>query len=199
MQSKEIITAPKIDAITSQDVVDSSSICGALSFNIMKEIKLTQGKVALVDDEDYERLNKLTWCAAKRDGTYYAYTTNLRGKRGSVIAMHRLIMNTPKGLIIDHIDHNGLNNQKSNLRNCTASQNNANRTSKKQGTSKYLGVSFYKPYNKYHVQIRILGKNTHVGYYKNEIDAAIAYNEAATRIHGKYANINYIKENADKL
>ena len=167
----------------------------------MKEIKLTQNKVALVDDSDFEWLNKLTWCAAKRKHTYYAYTTNLKGKRGSTIAMHRLIMETPIGKRVDHKDHNGLNCQRNNMRNCTNRENQMNKTP--HGSSKYLGVSFCKINNNYHAQIRINGNNTHIGYYKNEIDAALAYNEKAKIHHGEFANLNqvanYIRDNANKL
>lgn len=157
----------------------------------MKEIKLTQKKVALVDDWNFDWLNKLTWCAAKRNKTYYAYTTKLGGKRGNVIAMHRLIMKTLSNQKVDHKDHNGLNCQEHNMRNCTYTQNNMNKNPKKGGTSKYLGVCYDKLYEKYHTQIRINGKNTHVGYYKSEIEAAIAYDIKAIVNHGEFANLNF--------
>ena len=84
----------------------------------MKEIKLTQGKVALVDDEDFDMLNQYTWYGDK-----YAQTTIERKS----VQMHRLIMKTPRWMVVDHIDHNGLNNQKSNLRNCSQSANCKNK------------------------------------------------------------------------
>jgi hypothetical protein len=107
----------------------------------MKEIKLTQGKVALIDDEDYEYFNQWNWFAHKDHHTYYAgRSINVQGHQKQ-LWMHRELLDTPQGRQVDHIDHNGLNNQKSNLRNCTFSQNMVNKTTcSKTG---YLGVSFY--------------------------------------------------------
>ena len=84
----------------------------------MKEIILTQGQVALVDDEDFEYLNQWKWCAIKSRKTYYTTRTIYIPCKMTVI-MHRIIMNTPLDMTVDHIDHNGLNNQKYNLRICT--------------------------------------------------------------------------------
>src|SRR3989304_2105986 len=92
----------------------------------MKEIQLSQGKVALVDDEDFEMLNRYKWSAMRGANTYYAYTHIIleSGKRTS-IAMHRVIMQTPVGYETDHRDRNGLNNQRFNLRICTHSKDEA--------------------------------------------------------------------------
>jgi hypothetical protein len=157
----------------------------------MKEIKLTRGLVAMVDDEDYDYVNQWKWQARKcRDKTYYAIRSiNTKGVITADI-MHRIIMKTPVGMQVDHIDHNGLNNQKSNLRNCTQSQNSSNRTA--YGKSKYLGVHI-RENGKYRASIRRENKRKDLGTFKNEIDAAIAYDRAALA-YGEYANLNILNE-----
>ncbi len=160
----------------------------------MKEIKLTQGKVALVDDEDFEELNKFKWCARKDRNTYYAVRRNKELKIGN-IQMHREILKVKdKTLLVDHRDHDGLNNQKNNLRVATAAGNSKNRQSRKGSASKYLGVYWAVNNNKWLASIRNNGKNIYLGYFINELDAAIAYNIAAVEIHGEFANLNIITE-----
>ena len=156
----------------------------------MKEIQLTQEKFALVDDEDFEWLNQWKWYASKIGNTYYARKNSLIDENGKQIKiyMHREIMNTPKGILTDHKDRNGLNNQKHNIRLCTYSQNGANR--KSWGVSKYLGVCWDKQNNKWVVRIETDNKSTYLGHFKIEKDAAMAYNEAAKKQHGEFARLN---------
>ena len=169
----------------------------------MKEIKLNQKVkykdkfVALVDDEDYEYLNQFNWHAFKNCNTYYVIR-NVSLKLVSThtsISMHRTIMNTTKGMEVDHIDHNGLNNQKSNLRNCTMQQNQTNRRS--YGESKYLGVSFihgkYKNKKLKYIQAAIQSnkKLIYLGCFKTEEEAARAYDTKAKELHGEFANLNF--------
>ena len=158
----------------------------------MKEIKLTQGKVALVDDEDYEYLNQWKWCVTRdhKDNLYAKRSTYINKKKGS-LSMHRLIMNTPEEKQVDHIDHNGLNNQKSNLRNCTHTQNCWNKIP--CGKSKYLGVTIYNQKGKYYIKsaIRIDKKSIHIGQFKTEEEAALAYDNKAKEIFGEFANLNF--------
>ena len=154
----------------------------------MKEIKLTKGYVTLVDDDDYDYLSQWSWWAHKKDdGTFYAERRYYIGKQQVCVLMHRIIMKTPKGLVVDHIDHNGLNNQKSNLRNCTHKQNMCNRTS--FGKSEYLGVYFYK--NLWHAQLRHNGKIIKLGSSKIEEEAARKYDIGAKIYHGEFANLNF--------
>lgn len=164
----------------------------------MKEIKLSQqGKnkdkyTALIDDEDYGFLNQFRWCIQKNKHTIYVIHNKYRSKgKNEVILMHRLIMNPANDLEIDHIDHNGLNNQKHNLRICTKYQNNLNKIP--QGRSKYLGVSITGIGNKRKIIAKIAknGKQKYLGTFKNEIDAAKAYDNAAKIYHGEFANFNF--------
>lgn len=168
----------------------------------MKEIKLTQGKVALVDDEDYDYLSQWKWCAKKGTNTFYARksTWDKREKKYSCEIMHRLIMNAPEGSLIDHVDHNGLNNQKANLRICTKQQNQQNRIAK--GKSKYLGVwphidkkrrkegSVYV-WKRWASKIMISGKLINLGLFKSETLAALAYDCAARKHFKEFANPNF--------
>ncbi len=105
--------------------------------------------------------------------------------------MHNLIINTPDGMEADHINGNTLDNRRSNLRICTRGQNQRNRRGNLNGTSKYKGVSFKNENKKWVAQIGFK-KNMFIGYYKTEIEAALAYNEAAKKYHGKFARLNKI-------
>lgn len=155
----------------------------------MKEIQLNHGKVALVDDEDFEYLNQFKWYAHKRGGNYYAE----RCHKGKIIIMHNVIMNPINGFFVDHIFHNGLDNRKSQLRLATRAQNNANRRARKNATSKYLGVAFEKDRKKWTARIRKDKIGYRLGSFNTEIEAAIAYNNKAIELHGEFANLNKIE------
>lgn len=152
----------------------------------MKEINLTKNKVAFVDDEDFEWLNKFNWCAYKNSRGYEYYAVRVVNKEA--IQMHRLIMNTPNTLIVHHIDHNGLNNQKNNLRNCTQSQNHY---ATKLYTKTYRGVNL-TPGGKWTARIAIQGKKLYLGTFDTAEEAAIAYNINALILLGEFAPINLI-------
>lgn len=116
----------------------------------MQEIKLTRGLVTQVDDWWFEELNQYKWFAAKDLHTYYAkrWSSTSNGKRHN-ICMHRVIMNTPKGMEVDHGDFNGLNNQEHNLTNCTHKKN----CSHQKRRSKMYGIWFRKSTNRYEIYI----------------------------------------------
>ena len=152
---------------------------------------------AIVDPEDYERLNKYKWYAMKGVNTFYAGRTIRTGKNKKrfCIKMHREIINPPHPLVVDHINHNGLDNRKANLRPATHAQNRLNRPyiKPKASLSKYNGVSWRKNRKKWQVQIRFNGKNKTIGYFHNETKAAKAYDEAARLHHGDFAVTNFNK------
>lgn len=162
----------------------------------MKRIKLTQGKYTLIDDEDFEMVNKFKWHALKLRDKYYA-GSNLKVSENpakfKTLLLHRFIMNvTDKEIQVDHINHNGLNNQKYNLRKATFAQNRANKNSNKNSASKYVGVSKAATKGKWRAIIGKKTGNISLGTYKTEIEAALAYNEAAKIINGEFANLNKI-------
>lgn len=157
----------------------------------MKEIKITRNRVALVDDEDYGYLNQHKWTAQRNrnGGVYYA----VRRIGNKHISMHRVIMKiTDPKIFVDHIDHEGLNNRKYNLRLCSNSDNKKNVRSRIGSTSKYLGVNWHKPLNKWRAGIKFNGKNIHLGYSHDEKEAALLYNKFAKKYHGEFANLNSI-------
>lgn len=160
----------------------------------MKQIPLTQGQFAIVDDQDYDYLMQWKWCAAycKRGKRFYALRTyKVDGKQLS-IGMHRqLIGVVDKSIKVDHIDHDGLNNTRKNLRTTSHSQNMANRRPKQNGTSEFLGVYKIKDKNTWIAQITKNNKRIKLGSYKNEVDAAKAYDNAAIEMHGEFANVNF--------
>jgi hypothetical protein len=156
----------------------------------MKEIPLTQGQFALVDDDDYERLSKHKWYF---NHGYASRRCSTGVGKFRILYMHRDIIDIPLGYECDHVDGNKINNQKSNIRKATRSQNNANRRKKQGCLSKYKGVSKNK--GKWVAKIDVHNKTVRLGTYEKEEEAAIAYNIAAFKYYGEYARSNEIKEN----
>jgi len=155
----------------------------------MKEIKLTQGMFAMIDDEDFERVNRFKWHAVKNYNTYYA-SRNIRTIDGKSIK-HYLHWYLTGMKMIDHRDRDGLNCQKSNMRKCTDRQNSMNRGPKKNCSSKYKGVNFCKEKGKWRSKIQINGKPIHVGYFETENEAAKAYDLKAIELFGEFAYLNF--------
>lgn len=160
----------------------------------MKEILLTQGKVALIDDEDFEELDKMSWHAwyNKNGDSFYAHhsTYNGKGKNPGVTRMHRYLMKIvdPK-IKVDHIDGNTLNNQKSNLRICESHQNNTNtKELRSDNTSGYRGVTkyFYNSHKKWTARLSKNGIVTRLGYFDSPEDAARAFDKAAKQLYGEF-------------
>lgn len=159
----------------------------------MRQILLTRGKFALVDNADYAWLSQWKWFASQTRFLYYARrgTPVVKDKRAGE-NMHRLILGLQPGdkRQCDHIDGDGLNNQRSNLRICTATQNQQNTRKQKSGSSRYKGVSRYPGNRKWRSQIQVSGKTIHLGYFSSEKAAAIAYNQAALKHFGEFAYLN---------
>lgn len=146
------------------------------------------GMFALVDDKDFDDLNKFKWYAWKGGNNFYAYTMrfDIVSKKQKRIGMHRYIMNTPKGLVTDHINGNGLDNRRSNLRICTHAENIRNSRKPTANTSGLKGVSWNKNKKKWQAQIRHK-KNIHLGYFDDKYKAYFVYCDAAHMLHGKFA------------
>ena len=149
----------------------------------MKEIPLTKGKVAIIDDEDFEWLNQWNWYYGC-DG--YAFRTDCKNGRKSIL-MHRLILDTPRGMETDHINQNKLDNCRKNLRSATTSQNQANRPAPRNNTSGMKGVQWDKRANKWLAVIQFHGKLIYAGYFENINDAARAYSDKANELFGEFA------------
>lgn len=157
----------------------------------MKEIKLTQNKITLVDDDVYELIKNKSWCAFthKRRKTYYAVGT-IKDENGKhkTIRLHRFILKvTDKNVFVDHIDGNGLNNQRGNLRISTREQNQQNRPKNKNNKSGYKGVYFDKAKNKWTSKIMVNRKAIHLGRFDDVKIAAKAYQDAALKYHGEFS------------
>uniref|UniRef100_A0A6M3JCL7 Putative homing endonuclease n=1 Tax=viral metagenome TaxID=1070528 RepID=A0A6M3JCL7_9ZZZZ len=160
----------------------------------MKEIQLSQGKVALVDDADYEWLNQWKWYAERHRGYLFYAARNspmVNSCPRTRIYMHWLVLGAKGG---DHKDGNGLNNQRGNLRGCTHRQNSMNTRPQTGGASIYKGVVRERK-SKIHpwrAQIMVQGKNAHLGCYATEGEAALVYNQKAAEIFGEFARLNVI-------
>ena len=154
----------------------------------MKKISLTQGKFTLVDDEDFEWLNKWKWhTIVTQDGNWYAKNTQS-------IYMHRLILNIqnkPKNVYADHKNGNGLDNRRENLRIATNQLNQANEKLSKNSTSGYKGVTWHKKNKNWNAQIMVNRKHIHIGCYQTKEEAAKAHDSVAKKHFGEFARLNF--------
>jgi hypothetical protein len=158
----------------------------------MTIIKLTRNKSTIIDNEDFDLVNQYKWFGYKDHNKEKWYVLGYKkGERKKYIYMHRLILSAPKGILVDHRDRDGLNNQKSNLRLCNHSQNLQNQK-KRSSLKKHKGVYWCKNVNKWNAQIGINSKSYSLGYFDNEIEAARAYNNKAKELFGEFARLNYV-------
>ncbi len=157
----------------------------------MREIKLTKGYVAIVDDEDFERINQDKWFVIIKKERVCAARKSYKPIK-KTIYMHKEIIVTPKDLEIDHINRNALDNRKENLRVATSAQNNWNRRAANNKSSKYKGVRFNT--GKFVATIAANKRVFHLGRFKSEIEAARAYDKKARELHGAFAYLNFPDE-----
>ena len=162
----------------------------------MKTIELTKGYVAIIDDGDYEMLAAHKWSAHEnkhKDGairTVYARRGCVEKKRYKNVFMHREVLGAGRDQTVDHINSNGLDNTRKNLRLCTSSQNSQNSRLRKTNTSGFKGVSRQTQGQKWQARIEVNGINIHLGTFEFSKQAARAYDKAAKEHHGEFARLN---------
>jgi hypothetical protein len=165
-----------------------------------RTIPLTKGLFAIVDPDDYHRLVNFNWHANKSAHTHYAVRYLPKGnvvspsnrRKNKIEYMHHLIIDIPEGLFCDHINHNGLDNRKANLRPATLAQNIRHRRKfKSPSRSKYKGLTWRKKEKAWHVRIYTNGKRIFIGSFKDEFAAAKAYDRAAKQFYGDFATLNF--------
>ena len=160
----------------------------------MKRIALTQGKFALVDTIDFAYLNQWKWSIYKIRQTWYVKRT-IHGLKHKTIYLHRVILERigyKDFKQVDHVDGNGLNNRRKNLRPATRKQNQHNQKISIKNTSGYKGVYWNNQRKRWMAYIKLNGKQIYLGYFDNALNAAKAYNRAAKKYHKKYAKLNKV-------
>jgi len=161
----------------------------------MKEIQLTQGKIALVDDADFEQVNRYKWYAKRSPKrVYVSRNLPLSGRKRTTQYLHQFLLNPPENSEIDHLDHDGLNNQRSNLRVCSTAENRRNVPVRINNKSGFKGIRWRKDLQLWHARICYNRKRIHLGYFPDPVSAAMAYNTAAKDLHGEFACLNPIPD-----
>lgn len=157
----------------------------------MREISLTNGGITIVDDEDYEIFGGVNW--HRLDDLHTSYANRCIWMRGEnrryTFSLHMVLLVVPTGFQVDHIDGDGLNNQRHNLRMATCSRNQFNARKRVDNTVGYRGVTILR--GKYAAQIQANKKHMHVGSFDTALEAAHAYDEAARKHHGEFAKLNF--------
>ncbi|MFH1371466.1 MAG: HNH endonuclease [Planctomycetota bacterium] len=157
-----------------------------------RKIYLDEGKWTILDPQDYYRYAGFKWCIGGDKDNLYAVRGQLNGPVDmKMVRLHRLIMDAPKGLLVDHHNGDSLDNRRANLRLATNSQNQCNRRKRKNTTSRFRGVYFHKVHRKWAAQIVVEGKRIFLGYFDSEIEAAKARDRAAIKYHGEFARLNF--------
>lgn len=156
------------------------------------ELKTKKGESFFIDDEDYERVKNITWCLNGR-----RYVNGRCKVTQRTVNIHRVILDAPLNMQVDHIDRDPTNNRRENLRLCTKSENQKNKNSR--GGSKYLGVCFHVRKGRAtaiiaSIRIGVCGKSVYLGVFPTEEAAARKYDEMAKIHHGEFANLNFKDE-----
>lgn len=165
----------------------------------MRRIPLSQGRYALVDDADYHQLCIHKWRVQPERSTFYARRDIRINKRNYKVRMHRIILGLVyrDGKQTDHIDGDGLNNQRTNLRICSTAENQHNQRIRTVGSSQYKGVCWHKRDQRWRAQIKLEGTSKCLGSFDSEVEAALAYNWAAKEHYREYARLNEVAEKGD--
>ncbi|MGA2173235.1 MAG: HNH endonuclease [Sedimentisphaerales bacterium] len=158
-----------------------------------RRIYLGEGNWAILDKQDYYRLGNYKWYVNGNGFKFYAFRNIILGPgKTRMLSMHRDVMGFPKGMLVDHRNHDTLDNRRENLRLATHSQNTCNKQDKRKGcSSQYRGVSFDRKRKYWNVQVVREGEMVYFGRYKDEVEAAKAYDEAAKKYHGEFARLNF--------
>jgi len=158
----------------------------------IKIIALTKGYACLIDAEDFDKVMAVAkrWHASTQGSGIYATTKIRIGGKQRHQSIHRVVMDAPSEMLVDHINHDTLDNRKANLRIVTKQQNQCNVLPRKGNWSKYKGVCYNTRVNRWVAYINHLGKREYLGYFNNEMDAAMAYDKASIRLHGEFGYRN---------
>jgi hypothetical protein len=162
---------------------------------MVREIPLTKGYVALIDDDDFELVSAHKWSAIVHrnpSGSVYVYAhrTVVIDGRQVQLRLHRFLMDAKPGELVDHKDSDGLNNQRHNIRHCTRTQNNVNIVHPhKQSKCGFIGVHAYR--RKWRARISVANRRVHLGLFETPEDAARAYDRKAIELHGEFARLNF--------
>lgn len=157
-------------------------------------IPLTKGYVALVDRSDFNELSETSWYAIETSGGVYAARRIRENGSSRIQLMHRYLLGEPEGLHVDHRDHNTLNNQRGNLREATPRDNQGNSRKQASATSCFKGVYWLSARSRWVAEIRAAdGGKVRIGSFKDERDAALAYNRKAKELFGDFAHLNEVK------
>jgi HNH endonuclease/AP2 domain len=160
----------------------------------VSEVVLKNGMVAIVDEEYFAAVSAWRWYAVLKHGIWYAMARPKILGKFTTIHMHQIILPLPKGMMVDHINHNGLDNRKVNLRPATRSQNLLNSRKHRSGTSRFKGVRYAKNVQAWIAFSRRQGQRQYLGTFQTEEDAARAYDRFVLEHHGEFALTNFPRE-----
>lgn len=154
-----------------------------------REVQISRGHVAIVDDADYPLVRDLSWHAFPAGRHVYAYNGKGKGRR----AMHRLILGAVRGEVVDHINGNTLDNRRANLRRCTTAQNCRNRARNQNNSSGFKGVYWSAQRKKWAAQVKVNYEIRNLGFYDTAVAAACAYDKGAAELFGEFSRPNFQK------
>jgi AP2 domain/HNH endonuclease len=148
----------------------------------------TDGTPFTIDDADFELVSPYRWDAQRSLSTRTTYARSRLGGSRSAVPLHRLLLSPPEGSVVDHIDGNGLNNVRSNLRVCSRSENSFNAQRRKDNTSGFKGVYWHRRIGKWQAEVVAHRKRNHLGYYDTPEQAAEVARAFREKVHGEFAN-----------